>query len=118
MFLWVFHIGSYRLDLKELGQRLRHSRERMGLSQEDFASLVGKDQTAISEYENGKRKITITDLPMFAHVLNVSINYFFEGELTADDLDRALLREFHQLPNQAKLDAIEVLRLLRKIAQN
>lgn len=104
------------MDIRGFGQRLREARERMALSQEELAALVGKDQTAISEYENGKRKITITDLPEFAQVLNVSITYFFEGELTADDLDRALLREFHQLPAPAKLDAIEVLRLLRKIA--
>lgn len=104
------------MDLKKLGQRLREARERRNLSQEDLGALIGKDQTAISEYENAKRKITITDLPRLAEVLNVSINYFFEGELTADDLDRALLREFHQLPDRAKLNAIEVIRLLNEIA--
>lgn len=103
------------MDLEAFGQRLRQARERAGLSQEELARLVGKDQTAISEYERGKRKITITDLPPLANILNVSIDYFFEGELTADDYDRALLREFHQLSNQAKLDVIEIVRLIRNI---
>lgn len=104
------------MDLEAFGQRLRQARERVGISQEELARLMGKDQTAISEYERGKRKVTITDLPTLANILKVSIGYFFEGELTADDYDRALLREFHHLPDDTKLDAIEVVRLLRKIS--
>lgn len=106
------------MDIKEIGKRLRSARERMLLSQEDLGHQIGKDQAAISEYERGNRKMTITDIPAFAEALNVSISYFFEGKLTADDLDRALLREFHQLSERAKLDAIEVLRLLNNIAQS
>ena len=104
------------MDLKEFGKRLREARESMGYTQEDLAQLIGKDQTAISEYERGIRKVTITDLPTLANLLNVSINYFFEGELTTDDLDRAMLREFNQLPRQVKVNALEVLKLLREIA--
>lgn len=106
------------MDIKDVGQRLRQARERMLLSQEELGYMVGKTQAAISEYENGNRKMTITDVPIFAEALSVSISYFFEGKLTADDLDRALLREFHQLSERDKLDAIEVLRLLKNIAQS
>lgn len=100
------------MDLVELGRRIRRAREQLGYSQEAFAHLVDKDQTSISEYENGKRKLSITDIPQFAQILEVPIAYFFEGEASPSDLDRALLDEFHQLSDQAKPYVISVVRTL------
>lgn len=47
----------------ELGQRIRQAREAIGLSQRDFSEAVSKDQTAISEYETGKRKVPAVNFP-------------------------------------------------------
>lgn len=109
--------GLLAVDLKELGQRLRQARERLGFSQEDFAVAVGKDQAAISDYELGKRRPSITDLPRFAEVLHVSLLYFFEGDISVSDLDRELLHQFHQIPQSEKARAIEVMRLLAMMTQ-
>jgi transcriptional regulator with XRE-family HTH domain len=101
-----------RVEQAQLGQRIRAARENAGLSQEEFAEAVRKDQRAISEYENGKRKIPATDLATFAHVLGVRITYFYEQDTTADDLDQLVLHQFHTLPTpEAKHAAIQVLRL-------
>ncbi len=108
--------GIAELDLIELGQRIRRARENLGYSQEAFAAMVGKDQTAISEYENGKRRMFITDLPLFAEKLQMPMAYFFEGEGREDDLDRALLDEFHQLPHDMKSYVIQIVRLLTQAA--
>ena len=103
----------FSLDPRLLGIRIRQGRERKGLSQDDLAIAVSKDQRAISEYENGHRKLSATDLPLFAKALNVSILYFYEDDLDIDDLDRALLIEFHRLPNlEIKQAAIGVIRVL------
>ncbi len=114
--LWDFHIeigGEAVVELKVLGQRIRQARERLGLSQEELAALVAKDQTAISEYEHGKRKFPVTELPLFAQALQVPLFYFYDSdELAPDDFDRALLAEFHQLPDTSKQSAIEIMRLL------
>jgi transcriptional regulator with XRE-family HTH domain len=105
------------LDSHILGARIRQAREQRGLSQEELASLVSRDQRAISEYENGKRKVAAVDLPNFAAVLNVPLLYFFEGEVALYDLDHIILGEFRQLPsNEAKEAAIEMIRILAKIA--
>ena len=106
------------LDTKIFGQRLRLARERLGLSQEELASKLERDQRAISEYEHGKRKITAVELPLFAKELNVPILYFYEGEMSKSDLDHIILAEFHRLPETTQLDAIEVMRSLVNIAQN
>jgi len=106
------------LDAKLFGQRLRIARERLGLSQEELASQLESDQRAISEYEHGKRKITAIELPLFARELQVPLLYFYEGEMSSSDLDREMLKAFHELPEEARLEAVAVMRSLVKIHQH
>jgi repressor LexA len=102
------------VELEDLGRRIRRAREQLGLSQEELAERVSRDQRAISEYENGKRRLSVTDLPTFARVLDVPLMYFFEDDITARDLDRLLLDEFNSLPSpELQKYAIELLRLFR-----
>ncbi|MCB9438437.1 MAG: helix-turn-helix transcriptional regulator [Anaerolineales bacterium] len=83
------------------------------MSQEELARLVERDQKAISEYENGRRKLPATELPTFALVLGVPVSYFFEGEYQVDDLAQLLLQEFHALPTpDDKQTAIQAVRLI------
>lgn len=101
------------MDQKELGKRIREAREKVGLSQDEFAVLIGRDQRAVSEYETGKRRIAVTDLPKFAEALQVSTLYFFEGPMNLYELDHELLAYFHQLPSlKAKRSAIQLVRTL------
>lgn len=96
-----------------LGQRIKQARESMGMSQGEFARAVGKDQSDISQYETGKRKIAAVDLLTFAKVLNVPIVYFYEGQFEIDALDQILLDKFHALPTQkARQTALAVLQNL------
>jgi transcriptional regulator with XRE-family HTH domain len=105
--------GNSRVDSVTLGQRIRIARERQGLSQEDFAALLSRDQRAVSEYERGKRKIAVTDLPRFADILHVPLQYFYDETTTLDELEPLLLQEFRRLPTaQAKQAAIDLIRIL------
>src|SRR5258708_3838299 len=100
------------LNQKLLGVRIREARERAGVSQEELASAVSKDQRAISDYENGRRKLSVTDLPAFARTFNVPVLYFYEGDIVLQDSDQAMLDEFRRLPTEeAKQAAIEIVRL-------
>lgn len=106
-------LKSGLVNPKLLGVRIRKARERLTMSQGDLASQVSKDQAAISAYENGRRKLSAAELPLFAKALQVPLLYFYEGEISADDLDRALLEEFHRLPTvEAKHSAVDVVRTL------
>lgn len=81
------------------------------MSQEDLAAAVSSDQGAISEYENGKRKLPAADIPLFATALEVPITYFFEPEIDPS-LDAAILNYFHQLPSsEDQQAAIDILRI-------
>lgn len=97
----------------ELGQRIRQARDNIGMSQRDFSEAVGKDQTAISEYETGKRKVPAVELSIFANILQVPVSYFYEGDIQPDDLEHILLREFRSLPNlEAKQHILQMVRAL------
>jgi transcriptional regulator with XRE-family HTH domain len=103
------------LNPQKLGQRVRQARERQGLSQEELAAEMGLGQRAISELENGKRRLSVTEVPDLARVLDVPFLYFFGDDLTPDDLDMALLAQFHQLPSvDVQKTLIEIARLLVK----
>jgi transcriptional regulator with XRE-family HTH domain len=101
------------VDAVELGLRIRRAREKMGMSQEEFAHAIERDQKAVSEYENGKRKLPAIELPLFAAILGVPVSYFFEGEYELDELDGLLLQQFHTLPTpEDKQAAIQAVRLI------
>ena len=68
--------------------------------------MVSRDQAAISEYENGKRKLSAVDLPALAEALEVPLMYFFEGEVTSRDLDHAVLGSFQRVASRDVKTAI------------
>ena len=106
------------MDQKELGSRIRRARERIGVSQEALAEAVNRDQKAISEYENGKRKLPAVEVPTYARALGVPISYFFEDEMQLDELDQVLLREFHVLDSQDdRSAAIQAVRLISDVVK-
>jgi len=89
------------MDLVNFGNRLRQAREKNNLTQEQVVERLGrKDITAISEYENGKRRLAAFELPDFARALEVPITYFFEDVLPEDDLEIALVEWFRMLPGE------------------
>lgn len=107
------------LDVKELGLRIKRAREHIGMSQESLAVSVKLDQRAISELENGKRGMIVTELPIFADSLGVSITYFFGDDLSPTDLDNVLLKEFHRLPSdKLRKMAVDMIQLLSETLKN
>ena len=106
------------LDIKLFGQRIRDAREKQGYSQEEFAALISRDQRAVSEYENGKRRVAAADLPTFARVLDVSLMYFYQDLTNPNDLELAILEEFRRLPtSEAQKAAIEIIRVFSNAMQ-
>lgn len=56
-------------------KRIRDLREDNDLHQKDLAELLGISQQYYSEYESGKRTITVAHLITLAKYYNVSIDY-------------------------------------------
>jgi len=107
------YIQGKLLNPAELGQRIRAARERLGLSQEELAALIKRDQRGVSEYERGQRRLAAVDIPLLAHALQVPILYLYEGVMAEDDLDYQLLGIFHQFTSpQEKQAAVDILRIM------
>ncbi len=55
---------------KEIGDTLREERKKRGLSESEFAEMLGVDRTTVNKIENGKWNFTIDYLNLFLSKLN------------------------------------------------
>lgn len=62
------------MELVEIGKRIREYRNKMGISQEDFALLIGMDRTYYSSVEKGKHNITIMNLKKISDGLKITLS--------------------------------------------
>ena len=63
----------------ELGKRILTAREEKKMNQEQLASAIGCSQSALSNYEKGKRQIYLSQLEKIAETLEKPLNYFLEN---------------------------------------
>lgn len=65
-------LGRVEGDLQKiLGRNLRRYREQRGLSQEDFAEVVGVHRTYMGGIERGERNLTLRSVERLAAVLGM-----------------------------------------------
>lgn len=83
-----------------VGRRLRDRRILLGMTQTTVADAIGLSFQQVQKYERGANRISASRLYQFAQLLDVSIDYFFDGQDASQDLsaltptdDPALMRE-------------------------
>jgi len=64
---------------KEIGSRVRMRRMLIGMSQEKLGEMLGLTFQQVQKYEKGTNRISVSRLLDIAHILGVSIHYFYEG---------------------------------------
>jgi transcriptional regulator with XRE-family HTH domain len=64
---------------KHFGRRVRERREKLRLSQEDFADQVGLDRTYVSGIERGTRNPTLATMKRLAEGLGVPLETLLKG---------------------------------------
>ncbi len=64
---------------KHVGTQLRSRRSLLGLSQEKLAESVGVTFQQVQKYERGTNRVSASRLFSFSKILDVSIDYFYEG---------------------------------------
>lgn len=67
------------LNHKDIGSRIRGEREKLGLSREKFAEIIGLSSFYIGQIERGDRKMSIDTLANISDSLNVSADYLLYG---------------------------------------
>jgi len=89
----------------------------LGFTQQQLADLIGVTYQQAHKYERGINRVSAGRLFEIAHVLNVPINYFFDG-LTDEESRQIssrermcleLARNFAQIPNERHQEALSQL---------
>lgn len=63
---------------RELGKRIRCLRDQRGLSQEDLAERLGINRVAISQIENGERKVCAEEMNQLAKIFDTSLDVLLD----------------------------------------
>src|SRR5438045_3362688 len=64
---------------KHVGARVRMRRKMLGMSQEKLGDALGLTFQQVQKYEKGTNRIGASRLQQIAHILQVPIEFFFEG---------------------------------------
>lgn len=91
------HLESDVEERKRLGERLREARKYLGLKQEEVAGYLKIQRTALTDIENGQRKVEAIELARLAKLYRQPVG-FFAGE---DDAGSALPLDVAHLARQA-----------------
>jgi transcriptional regulator with XRE-family HTH domain len=65
---------------QQIGERLRQSREYLGLSQDEVAKHLGIPRTALTNIESGQRRVEALELKKLADLYRQPLKYFTDGE--------------------------------------
>jgi len=68
------------LDLKAIGQRIRTERERLSLSREEFAEIIGLSDYYVGQLERGERKMSLPVLVKISAHLHEPLDYLVFGK--------------------------------------
>lgn len=110
-------------EQERLGNRLRESREYLGLSQEFVAEHLGIPRVSISAMENGKRKVSSLELKQLARIYKQPLSYFLgEDEFARDEQSQdvifgALYRTTRALSTQDRQQVLRFAQFLRQAGQ-
>ena len=71
--------STYLAQRKRLLALLREKRTKAGLTQAELASRVDRDQTFVSKYESGERRLDILELREVCRALGIDFKDFIRA---------------------------------------
>jgi transcriptional regulator with XRE-family HTH domain len=108
--------ASEESESKQLATRLREAREYLNLSQQFVADKTGIPRSAVSDIENGRRKVDSLELRKLARLYMYPVAYFL-GEEEADEEVRALARAVTDLTEDDRAEVVRFAQFLRFSAE-
>ncbi|WP_439673351.1 helix-turn-helix domain-containing protein [Embleya sp. MST-111070] len=101
------------VERARLGQRLRSTRDYLGLSQQQVAERTGIPRSAVSDIERGVRKVDTMELKKLARLYRLSASYFLDEDEDADAGEHALAGMPRTRKDLTEGDRIEVARFIQ-----
>jgi transcriptional regulator with XRE-family HTH domain len=99
-----------------LAERLRSAREVAGLSQEDVAQKLGLPRPAISQIENGHRRVEALELARLAKLYGLTLSAFADEEPVGGKRLEALHRTAKDLSEKDRGEVLRFAEFLRQKA--
>lgn len=96
-----------------IGEKIKHARESMGLSQGKLAKLSGLAQSSISYIESGNKRPNIETISTLAKALDLPVSYLIDNE----QLDESLPPKMVELVKTAALLSDERFDLVLKVTK-
>ncbi len=96
---------------KKIGLRIRRVRMDQAMKQKDLARKIGISQGALTNFELGRRKISLEWLVKISRILETPVSYFLidveprRDESTLGPKDLRMLRAFQKISNDSKLQS-------------
>lgn len=88
---------------REIGERIRTTRQERRITQEDLAGAVGVSRSAVAQWETGRSGQITGNLARIAQVLGVGVEFLMQGGSSG-------------IPEASSADEIAILRLYRDCA--
>ncbi|MEL6125597.1 MAG: helix-turn-helix transcriptional regulator [Pseudomonadota bacterium] len=111
---------KHRVD-EHVGQRIRHRRWMIGMTQQKLAELIGIKFQQVQKYETGTNRVSASRLWDISHAMDVPVSFFFEGldpddqhdalealqekprgDLLVDREAQELVRSYYQIPEEQR----------------
>src|SRR4051812_40181485 len=73
-------------ERRQLGEKLRQAREYLGFSQDEVASFLKVPRTAVTNIENGQRKVEALELKRLAELYRKPVGHFTDEDEAAASL--------------------------------
>ena len=95
--------------------RLRKARERLSLSQEYVAKYLGITRTAVTQMENGNRKVSGDELKKLCRLYGISADYALgiKSQMTVSEI---FTRSFESLPDGDKMEILNLIEFKKQMA--
>lgn len=100
------------MSFKDIGLKIQLAREEKGLSQEQLAKAMGCSQSALSNYEKGKRRLYLSQLELLATILDKPLEYFVESMIPKKPADNVHNNE-HRLKISNAIESLDEQQLLK-----
>jgi transcriptional regulator with XRE-family HTH domain len=79
---------------KHVGSRVRMRRRMLDMNQSDLADALGMSFQQVQKYENGTNRIGASRLQQIANLLQVPVDFFFEGLSTPSNTEKRTAEAF------------------------
>lgn len=99
---------------KTVGERIRRSRNTVGLSQNELAEKAGLHGTYIGQLERGEKNATLESIERVARALNMPIEALVENIVMGDGVNQTAVESYNLISSLPHTDQEVLLDLMKR----